>query len=91
MNIQDILTEFDKPVTIKELKIVDLVFIGPHYCTEIYHWPNLQKITVLLYSHKMYENMIKSEFADEFIVKTIFHLPVQPSDIIEAETVKCPF
>lgn len=93
MKINDILAEFETPVTIKRIDIVDLVlYNGAHYCTMIHYWPNLQSMTVTYYSEQAYNTRYESKYVNEYLIKTIFHLPVEASDIIEAETVPvCPF
>lgn len=92
MNLQDIRTKFETSVTIKELDIVNLVIYGgQHYCTEFHYWPGLEALTVTLYSEQAYKNRVASKFSHMYVVKTIFHLPVDPSDIIEAEQINAPF
>jgi len=94
MKFMDIRTEIENVGSVKKLDIVNLIIYGgEHYCTEIHYWPGLEALTVTLYSEQAYKKRIASKFSDMYVVKTIFHLPVQPSDIIEAETEtkNCPF
>lgn len=92
MNIYDIRTELETVANIKKIDIVNLIlYTDQHFCTEIHYWPCLEAMTVTLFSQQAYNNRIASQLSDRYLVKTIFHLPVDPSDIIEAEQVKAPF
>lgn len=93
MKFNDIKTELENVGPVKKMDIVDLIIYGgQHYCTEFHYWPALESLTVTLYSGQAYKNRIPSKFIDMYLVKTIFHLPVEASDIIEAEAVSvCPF
>ena len=96
MNIQDIRTELETSVIIKKLDIVNLVIYGgPHYCTEIHYWSNLEALTVTLYSEQAYKNRIASKLCDMHLVKTIYHMAITEADIIEAKASAinpvCPF
>ena len=96
MKFHDIRTELENVGPVKKMDIVDLIiYAGQHYCTEIHYWPALEALTVTLYSEQAYKNRILSKFSDMYLVKTIFHLPVEASDIIEAENSPtepiCPF
>ena len=92
MKFNDIKTELENVGPVKKMDIVDLIiYNGPHYCTEIHYWPGIEALTITLYSEQAYKNRIASKFSHMYVVKTIFHLPVEASDIIEAETVSvCP-
>lgn len=92
MKFNDIKTELENVGPVKKMDIVDLIiYNGPHYCTEFHYWPGLESLTVTLYSEQAYKNRIASKFSEMYVVKTIFHLPVEASDIIEAEQVNAPF
>lgn len=92
MNIYDIRTELETVANIKKIDIVNLIlYTDKHFCTEIHYWQNLEAMTVTLYSKQAYNNRIASKLSDRYLVKTIFHLPVDPSDIIEADQVNAPF
>ena len=94
MNIYDIRTELETVASVKKIDIVNLIlYTNQHFCTEIHYWPNLEAITVTLFSQQAYNNRIASKLSDMYLIKTIFHLPVDPADLIEAEAEnkKCPF
>lgn len=92
MRFMDIRAELENVGPVKKLDIVNLIiYSGEHYCTEIHYWPGLEAMTVTLFSLEAYNNRIYSRLSTTYHVKTIFHLPVESSDIIEAEQINNPF
>lgn len=91
MKFHDVRTELNVG-PVKKLDIVNLiVYGGEHYCTEVHYWPGLEAMTVTLFSLEAYNNRVYSKLSTTYHVKTIFHLPVDPSDIVSTDEIKAPF
>lgn len=92
MNINDIAATFTtKEDQLVNLEIKSFLWCGnfQHEVSVIFHYDYINKIVVYLMPLSLYEKC-KDSYGDDN-VKVIFHLPVEPSDIIEAETIECPF
>lgn len=90
MKIQDICEQF-KTLEIKEIAINPFISIstGKHDITAFFYYPNLKKMSIYLLSHETCKMLDTNK---EYFLKIVYHLPVEASDIIEAETVPvCPF
>lgn len=90
--INDIVATFStKEYQIINLEIKSFLWVGNHQheVTVIFHYDYINKTVIYLMPLSLYEQCKESYDGDE--VKVIYHLPVMASDMIEAETVKCPF
>jgi hypothetical protein len=88
MNIYEVFTKIDKKVD--EIRIETFLEYGKHEVTVIFYYEVINRVVFFYMPIDLYE-ICKNSYKDD-VYKIIYHLPVEPSDIIEAESVPvCPF
>lgn len=88
MNILPIDTTFEQTLQIDSINVMPSNYGNAEVSVYCY-FPNLKQLYVYFMSMDVYKRMDVTTFYG--YLKTVYHLPIEPSDIVEAETVKCPF
>lgn len=93
MNMHEIFATIEGK-KVEGIKINSFLEFGKHEVTVIFHYYGLNRIVFYLMPLDLYERC-KHHYADQDLYKVIFHMSVEPTDIIEAEAEaedkKCPF
>lgn len=88
MNILPIDTTFSQTLQIDSINVMPSNY-GEAQVSVYCYFPNLKQLYVYFMSMDVYNRIDVSTYYG--YLKTVFHLPVEASDIIEAESVKYPF
>jgi hypothetical protein len=75
---------------VDQIRINSFLQFGNHDVTVVFHYAFLNRIVFYLMPIDLYEKC-KHHYADQDLYKVIFHMSVEPTDIIEAEQVNAPF
>ncbi len=84
-------TQTFEGLTINELAVHNFVSDAypKHEMTAYFYYPNIKKLSVYVCSAEYWN---KVSLSLEYLHKVVYHLPIEASDIIEAEkTPVCPF
>lgn len=91
MKIQDMCEQFNA-MEIKEIAVNPFisVYTEKHEITAFFYYPNIKKLSIYLLSNDTFNVLDENS---EYLIKVVHHLPIEASDIIEAEaeSVKYPF
>ncbi len=93
MNMHEIFATIEGK-KVEQIKINSFLEFGKHEVTVIFYYYGLSRVVFYLMPLDLYERC-KHHYDDQDLYKVIFHISVEPTDIIEAEAEAinpvCPF